>query len=303
MAARELTVLGTASQAPTRHRNHNGYFLHWDGLGLLFDPGEGTQRQLLFAGIAHSSITHILITHFHGDHCLGLPGVIQRLSLDRVAHPVEVYFPAAGMAYFDRLRRASVFDDTADLRVHPVDGRGAVGLAGDLQIVAAPLRHRTDTVGWRLEEPGGARMLPERLAAIGVAGPEVGRLVRDGEVEAGGRRVLLAEASTPRPGQRFAFVMDTAACPEAEQLAEGADLLVCESTFLAAEGELATAWGHLTAADAARIAAGAGARQLVLTHFSQRHPDPSVYLDEARPIFPGTVAAEDLLTIPVPPRR
>jgi ribonuclease Z len=85
MSARELVVLGTASQAPTRTRNHNGYLLRWDDEGILFDPGEGTQRQLTLAGVAASAITRICITHFHGDHCLGLPGVIQRLSLDRVA--------------------------------------------------------------------------------------------------------------------------------------------------------------------------------------------------------------------------
>ena len=92
MSDRELVILGTASQAPTRRRNHNGYLLLWDGEGLLFDPGEGTQRQMLFAGVTATRITHICITHFHGDHCLGLPGVLARMSLDRVAHPVDVLY-------------------------------------------------------------------------------------------------------------------------------------------------------------------------------------------------------------------
>ena len=78
MSLRELLVLGTASQVPTRHRNHNGYLLRWDGRGLLFDPGEGTQRQMIRNGVSATDITRILITHFHGDHCLGLPGIIQR---------------------------------------------------------------------------------------------------------------------------------------------------------------------------------------------------------------------------------
>ena len=100
MGARELVVLGTASQAPTRRRNHNGYLLRWDGEGLLFDPGEGTQRQMTHAGVASSAITRICLTHFHGDHCLGLPGVVQRLSLDRVPHPVHAHHPASGQVYF-----------------------------------------------------------------------------------------------------------------------------------------------------------------------------------------------------------
>jgi ribonuclease Z len=126
VANRELIVLGTASQAPTRTRNHNGYFLRWDDEGLLFDPGEGTQRQMLFAGVTASQVTRVLITHFHGDHCLGVPGVLQRMSLDRVPHPVRAYYPAADAEVFWRLRHASLFHDTLTLVEHPVDGDGAV---------------------------------------------------------------------------------------------------------------------------------------------------------------------------------
>ena len=93
---RELVVLGTASQVPTRTRNHNGYLLCWDGEGLLFDPGEGTQRQMIHAGVSASQITRICLTHIHGDHCYGLPGVLSRMVLDRVAHPVYLHYPASG---------------------------------------------------------------------------------------------------------------------------------------------------------------------------------------------------------------
>lgn len=304
MAARELVVLGTASQAPTRHRNHNGYFLRWDGEGLLFDPGEGTQRQMLLAGIPSSAITRILVTHFHGDHCLGLPGVIQRLSLDRAARPVSVYYPASGAAYFERLRAASVFAEQATLVPHPVTGAGEVAaVEGAFRILAQPLRHSVDALGWRLEEAPGVRMLAKRLEAAGIRGPDVGRLQADGAIEVGGATVRLEEVSAPRPGQSFAFVMDTAPCPGATALADGADLLVAESTFLAPEQDLAEAWGHMTAADAARLAAEAGARRLLLTHFSQRHPEEGAFLAEAAPIFPEVVAARDLMTVEVPRRR
>ena len=93
---RELVVLGTASQVPTRTRNHNGYLLRWDGEGLLFDPGEGTQRQMIHAGVSAAQITRICLTHLHGDHCFGLPGVLSRLALDGVAHPVHLHYPAIG---------------------------------------------------------------------------------------------------------------------------------------------------------------------------------------------------------------
>src|SRR5918912_4547873 len=94
--------------------------LLWDDLGILFDPGEGTQRQMTLAGLSAAQITHIAITHFHGDHCLGLAGIVQRLSLDRVPHPVEVVYPASGQAYFERLRYASVYHEAATLVPRPL---------------------------------------------------------------------------------------------------------------------------------------------------------------------------------------
>jgi ribonuclease Z len=303
MAARELVVLGTASQVPTRERNHNGYLLRWDEEAVLFDPGEGTQRQLTLAGVPSSAITRICVTHFHGDHCLGLPGVLQRLSLDRVDHPVDVYFPATGLPYFERMRSLCGFHETVELRVHPVQAEGPVALAPPFELAARRLEHQLDTLGWRLSEPDGRRMLPARLAALGLRGPDVGRLRREGAIELGGRRITLEEVSAVRRGQRVAFVMDTRLCDGALALAEGVDLLICEATFASAERELAAAYMHLTAAQAARIAAAAGARQLVLTHFSQRYPDVSLLLEEAREVFPEVIAAHDLQRVPLPPRR
>jgi ribonuclease Z len=304
MSARELVVLGTASQAPTRHRNQNGYLLRWDAEGVLFDPGEGTQRQLLLAGVASSAITRICITHFHGDHCLGLPGVLQRLSLDQVAHRVDVWYPAGGQEFFDRLRRCALYNDTVDVRAHPVPDGGVVDPGPEpFTLVAARLDHRTETVGWRVVESDGRRMLPDRLEAAGITGPDVGRLQRDGSlVTADGREVTLDAMSEPRRGQVFAFVMDTRFCEAALALADGADLVVCESTFLERDAGLAAAYGHMTAAQAARVAAEAGARQLVLTHFSQRYPDDAEFGAEAGEIFPDVVVARDLDRVPVPPR-
>jgi len=204
----------------------------------------------------------------------------------------------------DRLRTASIFEDHTELRLHPVAGDGVVSEAGGLRLIALPLRHRVDTVGWRLEEPDGVRMLPDRLAALGVHGPAVGALMASGSLPVGGREVRLDEVSTRRAGQVFAFVMDTAVCEGADRLAAGADLLVAESTFLSAAGEdeLAEIAKHLTAREAGELAARAGARRLVLTHFSQRHPDTADFLAEAQPRFGETVAATDLARIAVPRR-
>ncbi|GAA4024836.1 ribonuclease Z [Allokutzneria multivorans] len=304
MSSRELVVLGTASQVPTRQRAQNGYLLRWDGEGLLFDPGEGTQRQMLLAGVAASEVTRICLTHFHGDHCLGVPGIVQRLSLDRVAHPVHAHFPASGHEYFRRLRNATAFYEVADLREEPVQDDGIVA-AGDFgALTARRLEHSVESFGYRLTEPDGLRMLPERLADAGISGRLVREVRREGSVTVDGRQVLLEQVSEPRPGQSFAFVMDTRLCDGVFALAEGVDMLVIESTFLASEAELARHVGHLTAGEAGRVARECGVRTLVLTHFSQRYPDPRRFHDEAAGAFGGEiVVAEDLMTVPVPKRR
>lgn len=165
---------------------------------------------------------------------------------------------------------------------------------------ARRLDHPVETYGWRLQEPDGHRMLPEALAEAGVRGADIGRLQREGSLTVGGRTVRLGEVSVPRRGQAFAFVMDTGRCPAALELARDADLLVCESTFLEADADLASAYRHLTARQAAELAREAGVRRLVLTHFSQRYPDPAAYLAEAGVVFPDVVVARDLDRVAVP---
>jgi ribonuclease Z len=301
---RELVVLGTASQVPTRTRAQNGYLLRWDGEGLLFDPGEGTQRQMLLAGVSATDVTRICVTHFHGDHCLGVPGIVQRLSLDRVPHTVYAYYPASGREFFARLRYACQYHETVRLDEWPVHGAGEVARGGFGTLSVAPLEHGVEAYGYRLVEPDGVRMLPEALAAQGISGPAVGALQRDGAIAVEGRRVALAEVSEPRPGQRFAFVMDTRLCDGVYALADGVDMLVIESTFLDEDADLGHRYGHLTAGQAAKVAAESGVRTLVLTHFSQRYPDPRVFEDEARRHFAGDlVVAADLTRVPVPTRR
>ncbi|AYE93546.1 ribonuclease Z [Mycobacterium paragordonae] len=303
MSVRELIVLGTASQAPTRYRNQNGYLLRWDGEGLMFDPGEGTQRQMLLAGVAMSSVTRLCITHFHGDHCLGVPGIIQRLSLDDAGHRVHAYFPASGQQYFSRLHHACIFHDRADIYAQPVavDGPIAAGEFGMLE--ARRLEHSADAIGYRLIEPDGRRFVPALLERFGLDGPAVGQLHAAGSIDWGGRTVDLSEVSEARPGQRFAFVMDTRLCDAVYALADGVDMLVIEATFLSRDSDLAARYGHLTARQAARVAAECGVRRLVLTHFSQRYTSTREHHDEAAEVFAGDlVIAEDLARIRVPER-
>lgn len=300
MSTRELVVLGTASQVPTRERAHHGAFLRWDDEGIVLDPGEGTQRQMLLAGLPASAVTRICLTHLHGDHCLGLPGVVQRLSLDGVTREVPVHYPASGREHYERLRHASVFHDVTGVVGRPVEAPGVVASGSFGTISAVALDHPIETYGYRLVEPDGRRMLPDRLAAAGVTGPAVGALQQHGRVG----DVLLEEVSDPRPGQVFAFVMDTRLCDGVRELADGADLLVTESTYLHDDVALAEAHGHLTARQAATVAAEAGVRTLVLTHFSQRYTDLTAFATEARAVYDGElVVARELDRVVVPRRR
>ncbi|TMQ90772.1 ribonuclease Z [Actinomadura soli] len=309
MSVRDLIVLGSASAVPTKARNHNGYLLRWDGHGVLFDPGEGTQRQMTRAGVSAHDVTWICVTHFHGDHCLGVPGVVQRIARDGVGHPVDAAFPASGAEYWERLRHAAVFRDTDVIREHPVSGE-RMGLdTGDAPfgLAARRLSHPVEAYGYRLEEPDGVTMLPGELAARGVRGPLVRRLQEDGRVTVpDGRTVTLDECGVRRPGQKVAFVMDTRLCDGVGELADGVDMLVIESTFLHQDAGLAAEYGHLTAAQAAEAASDAGVRHLVLTHFSERYraDDERRFLDEASTRFGGDITlVHDLDRIPLPSRR
>lgn len=311
MSVRELVVLGTASQVPTRYRNHNGYLIRWDGEGFLFDPGEGIQRQLIHAGVSSTDITKICITHFHGDHCLGLAGISQLLSLDGCPHPVHVYFPASGEKYYHRLRRASIYHDRAEVHGHPVPEPGPERTCvwsvdeerKGLKLEVASLNHGVPTMGYRLEERGGWTLDPDKLREAGLRGPMIKQLQQTGEIEVDGKTVTLADVGKPRRGQVVAFVMDTRLCKGAFELAEGADMLICESTYIEADLQRAKDNGHLTAKQAARIAKEAGVKQLVLTHFSRRYDRNAPFLEEAREVFDGEiVAARDFDVVPLPKR-
>lgn len=257
---RELVALGTSSQVPTRFRNHNGYLLYWDEERLLFDPGEGTQRQMALSRVDPRDITRILITHFHGDHCLGLAGILRRLSLEKVPGPIHVYFPASGKVYLERAREAAIYTPVTEIVAHPVKAPAVIHEDERLRIRAERLSHGVDTIGYRLEEKRA-----------------------DG------------------PGQSFAHVMDTRACPGALALARNVDMLVIESTYLRSETKEAKERGHLTATQAAELAVEAGARRLVLTHFSQRHPKNGAFLAEAKAVHPDVVTAKDTRRYAVPP--
>jgi len=298
MSARDIIILGCSSQQPTRFRNHGAYLVRWNDEGLLFDPGEGTQRQFIFADIAPPTVTRIFISHFHGDHCLGFGSMLMRLNLDKVTHPIHCYYPASGKKFFDRLRYCCLYRENITVVEHPVKQEGLVEDDGKFRIEAAFLDHGVENVGWRIKEPDTIKFDKQALKKFKIEGPSVGKLQKEGKILVEGRWVSLEEVSSVRPGDVFAYVVDTRPCPAAVKLARNAKVLICESTYLHEEKALAQEYMHMTALQAAEIARDAEVDTLILTHFSARYRDPEVLGKEARTIFPNTFVAEDLKRFP-----
>lgn len=294
MSVRDITILGCSSQQPTRFRNHGAYLVRWNDEGLLFDPGEGTQRQFIFADIAPPTVTRIFISHFHGDHCLGFGSMLMRLNLDKVTHPIHCYYPASGKKFFDRLRYCCLYRENITVIEHPVKQNGLVQDDGKFRIEAAFLDHGVENVGWRITEPDTIKFDKDLLKKFHIKGPAVGELQQKGKIEVEGHSISLSQVSHVRPGDTFAYVVDTRPCSAALDLAKGAKVLICESTYLHEDKALAKEYMHMTAVQAAEIARDAHVEMLILTHFSARYRDPELLGKEARLIFPNTFVAEDL---------
>ncbi|MBJ7448735.1 MAG: ribonuclease Z [Parachlamydiales bacterium] len=298
MSVRDLIILGTSSQQPTRKRNHGAYLLRWNDEGHLFDPGEGTQRQFIFANVAPTCVTRIYVSHFHGDHCLGLGSMLMRLNLDKVTHPIHCYYPASGKKYFDRLRYGTMYHENIHVIEHPVYEAGIVHDDGKFKIEAAFLEHGVDNIAWRVTEPSTRKFDPVKLKQSGINGPQVRVLEKEGHVIINGQTIHLDDVSWIRDGDSFAIVIDTRYCQSAIDIAKNAKLLLCESTYTEEHRDLASKYLHLTAKEAATIAKKAGVQTLILTHFSARYQDLKQFEVESREVFPNTFVADDLKTFP-----
>lgn len=300
MSVKDIIILGCSSQQPTRQRNHGAYLVRWNEEGLLFDPGEGTQRQFIFADIAPPVVTRIFISHFHGDHCLGLGSMFMRLNLDKIDHPIHCYYPASGKKNFDCLRYGCIYHENIEIIEHPVSASGVVENDGKFKIEAEFLEHGIDNVGWRITEPDKIKFKKDLLKKFKIEGPSVKKLEMDGEITVNGVTIKLSEVSWVKKGDVIAVVIDTKKCPAAIRLAKDASILLCESTYLVEDDELAKKYKHMTAKDAAEIAKEAHVNTLILTHFSARYKNPADFEKEARPIFPNTIIAEDFKRVDFP---
>ena len=300
MSARDLIILGCSSQQPTRYRNHGAYLVRWNNEGLLFDPGEGTQRQFIFANVAPPVVNRIFISHFHGDHCLGLGSMLMRLNLDKVTHPIHCYYPASGKKYFDSLRFGTIYHEIIQVVEHPVSAEGLVEDDGKFRIEAAFLDHGVDNIAWRITEPTTRKYDKDKLKKLQIPGVLIPELQKNGFLLINDQKILLDDVSFVREGDVFSVVIDTRYCQAAIDIAKNARMLLCESTYLEEHADLAYSHHHMTASQAAKIAKEANAKELILTHYSARYLNPKDFENEARVIFKNTHAADDLLTFPFP---
>ena len=298
-----LTFLGTGAATPTIDRNVASLALQREGEMILFDCGEGTQRQMMRYGVGFS-FTEIFFTHYHADHILGVTGLLRTMGLQDRTAPVTLYGPRGAQRVLGAAISLGI--ERNKFPVEIVELKAGDRLAREeYEIVVFETDHRADTVGYALAERIRlGRFNPDRARELGIPeGPLWGRLHK-GEtiVLDDGRAVAPADlVGAPRPGRTVVYSGDTRPHLALAQAARGADLLVHEATFGGDELERARETGHSTAAEAARLALEAGVRRLVLTHISPRYTrDAPELLAEALAIFPNTVIARDGMTVEVP---
>lgn len=303
MSDLQLVFLGTGSGRPTPRRNVAGLFVRFGPTALLFDCGESTQMQLLRAGARTSRLEAVFVTHFHGDHINGLPGLLGTLGLNGHERDVTVVGPRGMQRYLRTLHELLICRPAYP--VHVVENAvGPIYRGADFSVRAIKLQHRVPTHGFVFEEddrPG--RFDVEAARALGVPnGPLFGVLQRGGEVTLeGGRVVSPDEVLGPaRKGRSFAYVCDTRPSKRVTEAVAGVDVLVHEATYMHAFATQARQRGHSTVQEAAEVAAEAGVGQLILTHISPKHGNGKEILAEARAIFPETILAEDFLEFELP---
>jgi ribonuclease Z len=297
-----LTFLGTSAAQPTVARNLSSLAVRHVGELMLFDCGEGTQRQMIRYGTGFD-VEAIFFTHFHADHYLGAIGFLRTLSMLGREKPLGLYGPKPARRMLETMLFAGVDALGFEVKIEEVEPGARVRRQG-CDVVAFATTHRVPSVGWVLvEDTRPGRFHLERAQAMGIPrGPLYGELQRGKAVTVGGRVIQAAEVvDPPRPGRRLVVTGDTRPCRETIEAAHGADLLVHESTFGDAEQSRAKETKHSTAREAARTAREAQVKRLVLTHLSTRYDqDPSPLLAQAREEFPEVMVARDGLVIEVP---
>ncbi len=295
-----LTFLGTAGSWPTKDRSASAIALDMDRELVLLDCGEGTQRQFFRSSASFMRVRRVFLTHFHGDHFLGLPGLVQSMSLNHRSEPLDIYGPPDAEEMVGRALAMGYFRLRFPVAVHALKPGEAVELDG-YTVRTAAASHPVPALAFRLEEQAKRGRFDGALArSLGLRGPDFARL-EVGESVRVGERVIRPEEvmGPPRPGRSIVYTGDTAPSDEVRKLANRATVLVHEATAGQEIEAEANEWGHSSARQAAECARVAEVGALLLTHFSSRYKELEPLESEARIVFPGSAAARDLLEHPI----
>ncbi|HET7230541.1 MAG TPA: ribonuclease Z [Longimicrobium sp.] len=299
-----VTFLGTAAARPTVGRNVTSILVQREGDTMMFDCGEGTQRQMMRYGTGFS-FSDIFFTHLHADHFLGVIGLLRTLGLQAREEPMELWTPRGTEATLKQAVELGVERVPFEVRIHGVDPGDKVTRNG-YDVIPFKVSHGGKAYGWAIvEHERLGRFNAAKAREMGIPeGPLWGKLHHGQSVEVEGRTITPADVvGEPRPGRKVVISGDTRPCHSTREIAASADLLIHEATFAQDEADRAAHTGHSTAREAAEVARGAEVLRLVLTHFSPRYADDPRWLEkEARAVFPETVAAFDGMIVEVPYR-
>ncbi len=295
----EVVFLGTGQAVPTIKRNHTAILVKYNGENMLFDCGEGTQTQFRKAQLNPCKLTKIFISHWHGDHILGLPGLFQTLALNGYSRTLEIYGPLGTKRYLSSILNMFIFAGKLNVNIHEV--KEETLKFKDFNVNAIRLEHGCPCLGYRFEEKDKIRIDKSKLKKFGLKeGPVIGKLKELGKMKAGSKTIKLSDISYIEKGKSIGIIMDTKINNSCYKIAKDADLLICESTFLDELRERAIETNHLTNVQSAEIAKKAKAKKLALTHISQRHElDDKKMLSGAKKVFKNTILAEDLMRIKI----
>ncbi|MGA2238197.1 MAG: ribonuclease Z [Candidatus Bathyarchaeia archaeon] len=298
----KVTFLGTGGSVPTKKRNLPSLAVRTDGGLVMFDCGEGTQKQFLIAKLGFNREMRILISHMHADHILGIPGILHSMSFMGRSRDLEIYGPP-GICEFVKCTTETVkFRPMFPIRTVEVHA-GTIARTDSYAIKAAWADHSVPCLAYSLTEndkPG--RFHPAKARALGVPKGPLWKTLQMGKPVKVGRRTIDASrvVDPPRKGLKITYGVDTRPCEAVIELASGSDLLIHDGMFSSDASERAREYGHSTVVDAAKVAKRSHSRSLALTHFSAIYADTSQLLAEAKAIFPRTIVAEDLRSLELP---
>jgi len=292
----EVTILGTSSAVPTKDRNHPSILLKYEGNNFLFDCGEGTQRQLRMAKESLMKIDNIFITHWHGDHVLGIPGLLLSFGLNNREEQIHIWGPVGSKKRIEHLMQGFSVRTSCTIVVHELNPKTTSKIFEDdkFEIWSIKLIHPTACLGYFFKEKDKIRLHKDKVIKLGLQGyPILNKLQEGKDIKYKGKKLAVKDMTYIQPGRKVTIVMDTESTEKITTFAKGSDLFICESTFSNKEKEKAKKRSHMTTKQVARIAKKAGVKKLVLTHFSQRYKNIGELEKEAKSIFKNTVMAKD----------